>query len=156
MSAATESLRLLLVEDDEDDYVLTRGVLAELPETRCTVDWVTTYEAALDVAAQRRHDAYLVDYQLGAHSGIELVQEMITQGCAAPIIVLTGEVDRRVGVAAMAAGAADYLIKGEISASLLERSLRYARERTHLRDLRDQAAADAERVRLRTLIMEAP
>ncbi len=48
MIAERESLHLLLVEDDEDDYLLTRAVLAELPETRCTLEWVTTYEAALE------------------------------------------------------------------------------------------------------------
>ena len=84
-------------------------------------------------------------------AGSLFVQEMIRQGCTAPIIMLTGESDRRVGMAAMAAGAADYLVKNESSAALLERSLRYALERTHLSRLRDQAAADAERGRLRVL-----
>ena len=72
MTEAKENLHLLLVEDDEDDYRLTRSALQELPDTTCTLDWVTTYEAALERAERRRYDAFLVDYRLGAYTGLQL------------------------------------------------------------------------------------
>ena len=75
---------------------------------------------------QDRHDAYLVDYRLGERDGLELLREAIARGCKAPIIILTSQGDQAVDVAAMQAGAADFLVKGEITARLLGRAICYA------------------------------
>jgi len=120
---------VFLVDDDEDDYVLTRDMLAEAVGARFELEWVDTYEAGLEAMEQAQHDVYLVDYFLGERDGLELLCAAIASGCKAPIIMLTGRGDHAVDVAAMRAGAADYLDKGELSAPLLERSIRYAIER---------------------------
>ena len=136
--------RLLLVEDDEDDYVLTRDLLADIPGGTYALDWVTTVQAGLAVVAEQRHDAYLIDYRLGAESGLDLLRALRGEGCRAPIILLTGQGDPSVDVAAMRAGAADYLVKGEVTATELERALRYAcAQEQHLAQ-RDQALAATE------------
>ncbi|MBD1861162.1 MULTISPECIES: EAL domain-containing protein [Trichocoleus] len=122
-------IKVLLVEDDEDDYVLTRSLLSEIEGDKFTLEWVQTYEAALTVMGQHRHSIYLIDYRLGLHDGLELLQAAIAQGCRAPIILLTGQGDQEIDLAAMQAGAADYLVKGRIDAALLERAIRYAIER---------------------------
>ncbi|HEY9750603.1 MAG TPA: PAS domain S-box protein, partial [Allocoleopsis sp.] len=122
-------IQVLLVEDDEDDYILTRSLLSEIEGGDFSLEWVQTYEAALTVMGQHRHDVYLIDYRLGLHNGLELLQAAIAQGCKAPIILLTGQGDHEIDVAAMRAGAADYLVKGRMDASLLERAIRYAIER---------------------------
>jgi diguanylate cyclase (GGDEF)-like protein len=121
--------RILLIEDDEDDYLLTRGLLAEAFGAAFELEWVQSWEAALRAIAQARHDIYLVDYRLGARNGLELVREAVDLGSAAPFIVLTGQGNREIDLEAMRAGAADYLAKAEMTAPLLDRAMRYAIER---------------------------
>lgn len=119
-------VKVLLVEDDPDDALLIRDWLAESETARFTLEWVTTYQAALESLARGQHEVYLVDYRLGAHSGVDLVRAAIAQGCAAPMILLTSAGSRTVDLEAMDAGAADYLAKAQLSGDLLERSIRYA------------------------------
>src|SRR5215203_684250 len=121
-------LRVLLVEDDEDDYVIIRDLLSEME--RFELEWVTDYEDALKAIKRAEHDVCLLDYRLGERSGLELLREASGRGYKAPIILLTGQGDREVDLEAMQAGAADYLIKGQIDTPLLERSIRYAFTRT--------------------------
>nr|WP_290220982.1 EAL domain-containing protein [Trichocoleus desertorum] len=122
-------IKVLLVEDDEDDYILTQSLLSEIEGGTFSLEWVNCYEAALSIMGQHQHDVYLIDYRLGLYNGLELLQAAIAQGCRAPIILLTGQGDHEVDVAAMRAGAADYLVKGRMDATLLERAIRYAIER---------------------------
>jgi diguanylate cyclase len=121
--------RVLLVEDDEDDYVLTRELLADAFGAAIELQWVPTWDEALTVIAQARHDICLVDYRLGERNGLELVREAIELGSVAPFIVLTGQGNREIDLEAMRTGAADYLAKGEMTAPLLDRAIRYAIER---------------------------
>ncbi|HET7705386.1 MAG TPA: diguanylate cyclase, partial [Thermoanaerobaculia bacterium] len=121
-------VRVLLVEDDEDDYVLTREFLAESRRTRFALDWVASYDEALRAMARDAYDVYLIDYRLGSRDGLELLREAKQRGSNRPMILLTGQTDTEVDVAAMKAGASDYLVKGQVDAQLLERSIRYALE----------------------------
>lgn len=117
-------LRVLLVEDDEDDYVLIRDLLAEMEGL--ALEWVDGYAEALRMLDRDAHDVCLVDYRLGDTSGLKLMREAVSRGHRAPMILLTGSGDRTVDLEAMRAGATDYLLKGEIDAPTLERSIRYA------------------------------
>ena len=121
-------LRVLLVEDDEDDYVIIRDLLSEME--RFELEWVIDYDDALRAIEREEHDVCLLDYRLGERSGLELLREASGRGCKTPIILLTGQGDREVDLEAMQAGAADYLVKGQIDAPLLERSIRYVFTRT--------------------------
>ncbi len=125
----TRELRVLIADDDEDDYILTRDLLQRIGRQRFRLDWVPSYEAALQAIELNQHDVYLFDYHLGQSDGLELMREALARGCKAPIILLTGNDDWETDVEAMKAGAADYLVKGHIDARLLERSIRYALER---------------------------
>ncbi len=127
-AARKHQWRLLLVEDDRDDYVLLRDLVGEIG-TSCCLEWTPKYGAALQEMIRNRHHAYLVDYRLGEHDGVELMREAATRGCRNPMILLTGQGDLSVDLKAMEAGAVDYLEKGRLDAALLERSLRYAIER---------------------------
>ncbi|MBI5115636.1 response regulator [Candidatus Poribacteria bacterium] len=122
-------VKLLLVDDDEDDYIVTRDLLAEIEATRYHLEWASSYESALEAVGRNQHDVYLFDYRLGRHNGLDLLREAIARGSKAPMILLTGQGDREIDVEAMKAGAADYLVKGRIDSRLLERSIRYALER---------------------------
>jgi diguanylate cyclase (GGDEF)-like protein len=121
--------RVLLIEDDEDDYLLTCALLAEVFGDTFALDWVQSWSKALTVIAEARHDVYLVDYRLGERNGLELVREAVDLGSAAPFIVLTGQGSREIDLEAMHAGASDYLAKSEMTAPLLDRAIRYAIER---------------------------
>jgi diguanylate cyclase (GGDEF)-like protein/PAS domain S-box-containing protein len=122
-------VKVLLVDDDEDEYILTRDWLAESEVRKFDLDWAVTYGTALEAMKQNQHDAYLVDYQLGEQNGLELLRVAIASGCKSPIIILTGRGNHEVDIKAMKYGAMDYLVKDEISAPLLGRALRYAIER---------------------------
>ncbi len=137
--------RVLLVEDDEDDFILTRDLLADIRGQQFDVDWAADSAAALEAAARGQYDLYLIDYRLGPESGLDLLRRLVADGCRSPIIMLTGQADRDVDLEAMQAGAADYLVKGTIDAALLERSLRYAIERKRHADELHQLHADLER-----------
>src|SRR5512140_1251448 len=106
----TGTVRVLLVEDDEDDFIITRDLLSEMPGRPFALDWVKTFDAGLDTMCQNRQDVVLVDYRLGAHDGIELLRAALERGCQAPVILLTGAGEHQVDVEAMQAGAADYLV----------------------------------------------
>jgi two-component sensor histidine kinase/CheY-like chemotaxis protein len=121
-------VRVLLVEDDADDYTLTRDMLSESDGKRFHLDWVATYDAALEQIRRQEHDVYLLDYRLGERNGLELLREAVRLGARAPMILITGQDDRTVDMEAMRAGAADYVIKEHLDAPLLERSIRYAIE----------------------------
>ena len=130
-----EPIKVLLVEDDEDDYILTRTLFSEITGQRFQVEWLKNYATGLEGMARNQHDICLVDYRLGAHNGIELLRAAQEKGCRAPIILLTGQGEHEIDLEAMKAGAADYLIKGRLEARLLERSIRYAIERKRAVDL---------------------
>jgi signal transduction histidine kinase len=141
---------VLLVDDDRDDHLLTRELLMEVEGQSFTFEWVATYETALAALRQHAYDVCLVDYRLGAYTGLDLIREARAQGCTVPMILLTGQGDHVVDVQAMQAGAADYLVKGQLTAPMLERSVRYAVERGRvvesLRLARD-AAQGADRAK---------
>ncbi|MBV9123382.1 MAG: response regulator [Planctomycetes bacterium] len=157
MEADMESqpVRVLLVEDDEDDYFLTRDLLSEIQGQPFRLEWVKDYVTALEAMGRNGHEVYLLDYRLGQRNGLELLRGAREGGCQGPIILLTGQGEREVDIEAMRAGAADFLIKGQIDAALLERSLRYAIERQRDREALRQAHDHLEeRVKERTVALE--
>ena len=125
----TGLIKILLVEDDEDDYILARDLLGEIPGHRFALDWVSTYEGGLETMLLNQHDVILVDYRLGPENGVTLLKLALQRGCQAPVILLTGAGQHEIDVEAMQAGAADYLVKAELRSDTLERSLRYAIQR---------------------------
>lgn len=127
-----EEIRILLVEDDEDDYVLTRALLADGMGEAARVDWASTQSNGLERLLSGDYDVALVDFNLGSVTGIELLRAAFARGCTTPVIMLTGQDDRATDLDAMHAGAADFLVKGRVTAEMLERAIRYARERHRL------------------------
>ena len=124
----TQGLRLLMVDDSEDDYLLARDMLSEICGDSMELEWAASYEEGLKAIEGGGHDACLLDYHLGGRDGLELLERAIRLGWDAPIIVLTGQGNQEVDLEAMQLGAAGYLVKGSIDASLLERCIRYAVE----------------------------
>ena len=141
MTTAPTQLDILIIEDDEGDYLITKALLDRAQTIEHTLDWASTYEDGRDAILTDQYDACLVDYRLGAKSGLDLLEEVNEHGgVRAPIIFLTGQGDLEVDLHAMEAGAADYLSKDNIDAPLLERSIRYAVERKEAEQrIREQA-----------------
>ena len=125
----TGLIKILLVEDDEDDYLLARDLLSEIPGHHFTLDWANTYAKGIETMVLNQHDVVLVDYRLGAENGVSLLRRALECGCQAPVILLTGAGQHEIDVEAMQAGAADYLVKAELRSDTLERSIRYAIQR---------------------------
>jgi diguanylate cyclase (GGDEF)-like protein/PAS domain S-box-containing protein len=147
MTAVLESIRVLLVEDDEEDYVITRDLLAAEDHVRFEVDWCSDYDSGLAAIREQRHDVYLVDYRLGARTGLELVSEGFVSEPSAPVIALTGLRDYAVDAEATLLGFTDFLVKSNLDSAVLERSIRYGL--AHQRAMRALALSE-ERYALAT------
>ncbi|HEV2198832.1 MAG TPA: diguanylate cyclase [Bryobacteraceae bacterium] len=137
-----QELQVLLAEDDEDDYVFTRDLLREIPRMSFHLDWAPSYEEALESIECNRYDLCLLDYRLGPANGLQLLDAAIAHGCTAPIIFLTGLDDWETDFKVMQAGAADYLVKGQIDGKQLERSIRHAIERTQTQKVRFETTVE--------------
>jgi len=123
-------LRVLVVDDDEEDFLILRDLLADFPQGRFELDWVATLAEGARALRENRHDVFLVDYHLGPDNGMDLVRMAVAERSVhRPVIMLTGQGNPDVDREALAAGASDYLVKGNIDAEKLARSLRYAAER---------------------------
>jgi two-component system, cell cycle sensor histidine kinase and response regulator CckA len=133
-------LRVLVVDDDDGDFILVEALLDELSGSY-EVEWASTWAAGLTAMEADRHDLYLVDHGLGVRTGIELLEAATAAGCSGPRILLTGNRDPRLDRLALSAGAIDFLYKQTLTAEALDRTLRYALERARLMNaLRDQAS----------------
>jgi len=126
----TEQFKVLLVDDDQGDFEMIRVMLAQAEHGDYQVDWVSTYEEALDAFGEDKYDVILLDYFLEDRTGLDLLRETSQLAITAPIIMLTGRGSRQVDLDAMGLGAADYLIKGQIDPDTLERAIRHAIERS--------------------------
>ena len=122
-------IRVLLVDDDEDELLIVGDMLHVACTEKFDLTWASSYEQALDCIRQQCCDVCLIDYRLGEHSGLDLLAAVTAKPGHPQVILLTGAGDRGVDVAATTAGAADYLVKDELTPALLERSIRYADER---------------------------
>lgn len=120
--------KILLVEDDEDDYVITRSHLEELTFD-IQLTWVTNSFEGLQKLAEGNFDVCLLDYQLGAETGLSLLKQAVGSSISTPIIMLTGQPDKQLDIQALEYGAADFLVKSELSEARFARSIRYALSR---------------------------
>ena len=142
----TREICVLLVEDDDDDYVLVQDLFEEIGR-RYRLERVSSYDEAVGLEDPSKYDVCLLDYRLGAHDGLELLRDLRRLGFRCPMILLTGQNDDTIDRMAMRAGAADYLIKGQINAQNLERSIRYSiqerqSQEERIRLAREQAARE--------------
>ena len=120
------NLRVLLVEDDDGDAFLV-GELRQDADDAFEIVWVRTLREARVLLESS--DCVVLDLGLPDADGIDAVRALGAGALDVPIVVLTGLVDRHRGPEAVAAGAQDYLVKGEVDGRVLGRALRYAIER---------------------------
>jgi signal transduction histidine kinase len=143
----TSPINILLVEDDDDDFILVQDLFRDIGNDRYRLQRVATYDEAVKLEEPKGFDVCLLDYRLGAHDGLELMGDLRLRGFRCPMILLTGQSDDELDRRAMRAGASDYLVKGQIYAQNLERSIRYSIQQKQLaeervRSVREQAARE--------------
>ncbi|RAJ85707.1 PAS domain S-box-containing protein [Chitinophaga dinghuensis] len=127
-----------MIDDDEDDFFLVNELLHDISPGQYQLEWASTFEKGKAAINRRAHDVYLVDYRLGPFTGLDILHYFQHLNLQAPVIMLTGKGDYAIDQEAMQAGAYDYLVKGDITADLLERSIRYALdEYSHLRTIEE-------------------
>jgi PAS domain S-box-containing protein len=130
MHIHTSLVRILVIDDDEDDYFIINEYLKRIPGSSFAIDWCAEYHQALDIICRGEHHIYFVDYLLGIKTGLDLLKEAMHNHCEEPIILLTGKGNQGIDIEAMQAGAIDYLVKSELTVEKLERSIRYALDRS--------------------------
>ena len=133
-------VKVLLIEDDEDDYLITRDMLARQDRVRFVLDWCSSFSEALETIRTEHHDVYLVDYRLGEHTGLDLVREAFASRPFTSVIMLTGQAAIEIDLEATSLGVTDYLVKQALDPSGLERSIRYAIR--HQKAISDLARSD--------------
>jgi PAS domain S-box-containing protein len=122
-------VRVLIIDDDEDDFILTSGYIQKIEDRRFDIQWCYNYNAAVQNIGSKKFDIYLVDYRLGAKTGLDLLKEAMNMNCEEPFILLTGKGNPNIDKQAMQMGATDYLVKSELTTEKLERCIRYSLER---------------------------
>jgi two-component system, sporulation sensor kinase E len=127
----TESLiRRLLVEDDEDDYMIIKDYLSDT-FLSYEITWANNFAHFLTHINQSSFDLVITDYLLGNTSGIEVLKKVKEKDPFIPVMLLTGKGSTSIDMEAMKLGASDYLIKGSFDAFTIERSVRYTIERAN-------------------------
>src|SRR6185312_17413538 len=122
-------IKILIIDDDEDDFYIISGYLKEINGVDFIIDWCNIYSVAVEEIKSGAHDIYFVDYRLGNKTGLDLLKECIHFQSDRPIILLTGKGNKSIDIEAMKNGATDYVIKSELNNEKLERCIRYSLDR---------------------------
>ena len=130
MYSDNSSYKILIVDDDEDDFYITDQYIKNIKGVNFEVNWRYDYKSAMEDICTRKYDLYLVDYYLGVKTGLDFIKESFEKKCEEPIIILTGKGTPELDAEAMHAGAVDYLIKGEMDTEKLERCIRHVIEKS--------------------------
>ena len=147
ITTKNNEINVLLIDDDEDDYLIIKRVFARIPESPFVLHWSQDYDDAKQAIQDEAYHVYLIDYRLGANTGLDLLEFAQPQKRIEPFILLTGVGDKNVEKKSMKLGAADYLVKGNFNAELLARTLYYALERKRAEAQRIQHLVELNRAK---------
>ena len=125
-SAPAKPIKVLVVEDREEDFLYLSFLLGRNGLGAYALSWASNYDAGLKQVREGGFDVAFFDYHLGPATGLDLLREAHGFGCELPMILLTGNDSPEVDHEASQAGAADYLCKNGINGTELERTIRYA------------------------------
>ena len=134
-----KDIRIVIIDDDEDDYFLIADYIKGIEGSNFIIDWCNNYQEAIQKINAREYDIYFIDYRLGSHTGLELLQDINQGEFYDPVVLLTGKGNKDIDIKAMESGATDYLIKSELTTEKLERCIRYSLNRADdLKELKDR------------------
>lgn len=123
---AVESMNVLLVDDDAIDRERIAKMLKEQHRYDYQITVAANYEEALPCLENEVFDVCLIDYYLGSHIGLELLEKVNISSSMSSVIMLTGADSEEIDEESLQAGVADFLSKNTLTAKLLDRSIRYA------------------------------
>ena len=129
MPDANSLTRILIIDDDEDDFYITSEYIKKITDRKFGIDWCYKYSDAIQHIRNKEYNLYFIDYYLGARTGLDLIKEAIKLGCEDPLVLLTGKGNQFIDREAMQAGAMDYLVKSDLNVEKVERCIRYSLER---------------------------
>lgn len=135
---AHKHVKVLLVDDDQDDYLIMKRTFARIKDSPFILEWTPSYDEAKQLIANDEHDIYLIDYMLGSRTGLELLKYAQPERRTQPFILLTGAGNEAVEWRSLELAASDYLVKGAFDANLLSRTLYYALQRKRVEEQRIQ------------------
>jgi two-component system cell cycle response regulator len=140
-------LHILIVEDNPDDVLIFRRMLKQKWDKSNRISEASTGEDALEMLSKQTVDCILLDYRLPDMDGLEFLAELNSrkEGDLFPVILLTGQGDEHVAVRAMKSGAADYLVKGDLTSDWLARTISHAIDQIHSRQERQRHYAQLEK-----------
>ncbi len=155
---AEAAVDVLLVEDDDGDALLVEEFLLD-SELAVRLRWVRTLQAAL-ATLEDSPDCVLLDLHLPDGDGLQALRQILAGAPRAAVLVLTGLTDLQVAADAVAAGAQDYLLKGQVDGQALGRAIRYAVQRKQAeqaaRALHESQLRAAENTRLERGLLPVP
>ena len=131
-----KDIKVLVVEDDDDDWLITRKIFDGIEDSPFLIERSATYDDAIERIDAEEHDLYLIDYRLGEHTGNDILEHAHPEGRSQPFILMTGLSDSDLALKSLRLAAADYLVKGSFDAQLLFRTLLYALQRKYLEQQR--------------------
>lgn len=157
----TGQIPVLLVDDDEEDYLIVKRIVAKIADTPYSLEWVSDPAEAEAVIAENRHELYLIDYRLGKTNGVSLLAGFDLFLLEQPFILLTGIRNKNIEREATEIGISDYLVKGSFDEELLERVLRYniqrkKNEAARMQQLQEMNAAKDEFIALASHQLRTP
>ncbi len=124
-----EKIKVLLIEDDASDLYLIKKMLAEEGDNSFSLEHADNLSEGLGRLNKTDFDVVLLDLGLPDSWGLETFTTIHARAPQAPIVVLSGLDDKSLAINAVHNGAQDYLVKGDINSTALQRCLRYALER---------------------------
>ena len=131
-TASNTCIRVLLIDDDEDDAIITQALLDLSSEQRFEIEWARSFECGLTRMKEHHHDIGLLDYNLGTKTGLDFLHEVLSDQQPASIIMLTGQGNESLVLQALKSGAIDYIPKRQISSEHLQHAICQGVEKVRL------------------------
>lgn len=95
-------IHVVVVDDDRDDFFMIKEFLSDVTGTQYQTEWIQTFSAGIESIEKQNADVYIIDYRLGSgHTGLDILDSLQGLNLKKPIIVLTGQTDRMIDIAAM-------------------------------------------------------
>ena len=116
-------VRILHVDDLEEEFILLRELLSTVQGISFEFQWVPDIRTAMKAMQKEKFDICLVDYHLGMDKGLDLIQSALTNGITIPFILMSGQKDRSVEQEALKMGARQCIDKNDITTSTLLKAI---------------------------------
>ena len=137
---------ILLIEDDEEDFMITEDLLLDIAHVKFSLDWAKSIAEAKELLSKNTYDLFLCDFRLGTETGFDFLEYSQEHFPKIPVIMLTGQDDFEIDCKALELGASDYLIKGQINPGILGRAIRYATEHKKAQEIIKESEAELRRL----------